>query len=376
MTSTVCAQPLEEAIKGVDVSGMLRYRYDDTNNDTATNKASTQTNEYKMDLNIASKVNDMVTANVKIEALGVNTTALDTAFGTDNTEQAHTTSDTTGDRDVNLVVSKANFSANLGFATVIAGKQSVPTPMVDNSVDDVTRGTGAVALVPAGPVTIAAGYFNNIQRAETTTNLGQNTTAVGVLGKVADVSFDAWMADIDGVRSGTSIGANASFAGVNIDARHTSVDQDAATAADADLTKIVASTKIGGATLVAGFATTSKVSATQTVAGSGVSLDADNDAKSDFKVWQASVGALSDATAFLIGAGMDVMPNLNLDAKYVTVDFGTASEAASELLLQATYKMSKNFGLNVRYSMYEVDNTAGVATTDSTKGRLELKYTF
>ncbi|MCI0501412.1 MAG: major outer membrane protein, partial [Epsilonproteobacteria bacterium] len=155
MTSVASAQNLEDAIKGVDVSGQLRYRYDDAKNNLT--KVSTQTNEYTMQLNVSSKVNDMVTANVKVEALGVNAT---------NNGGAHATTDQSGDRDVTLSVTKANFAANLGVATIIAGKQSVPSPFVDNSVDDTTRGTGAVALIPAGPVTIAAGYFNNYQRTD------------------------------------------------------------------------------------------------------------------------------------------------------------------------------------------------------------------
>lgn len=369
-SSTVSAQPLEEAIKGVDVSGMLRYRYDDAKSNL-TNGKSLQTNEYTMKIATKSKVNDAVTANVQVEALGVN--------ATDN-GGAHATTDVSGDRDVTLSVSKANFAVSVAGATVIAGKQSVPSPLVDNSVDDVTRGTGAVALVPAGPVTVAAGYFNNYQKSDvsvsSTTGLagatvhsGSNISAVAVIGSLAGVSFDAWYVNVASTAKATSVGVKAEVAGVKLDARTSSMNPDAAGTKNGGLTKVVASAKVGPATVVAGLAVTPKDN-------TGITLDSDNDAQSDFKVWQASVGGLVDATAFLIGAGMDVMPGVNLDAKYVTVDFGTGSSAASELLLGATYAMSKNFGVHARMSWYEVDNAAGVATTDSTKGRLEVKYTF
>ena len=58
------AKPLEEAIKNVDVSGTVVYRYDDRNRDTTATQAgqnSTVTNNYKIGVNLKSKVNDDVT---------------------------------------------------------------------------------------------------------------------------------------------------------------------------------------------------------------------------------------------------------------------------------------------------------------------------
>ncbi len=107
-----------------------------------------------------------------------------------------------------------------------------------------------------------------------------------------------------------------------------------------------------------------------------MAVDTDNDAQTDFRCWQASAGALSDASAILVGAAMDIAPNLNLDAKYLTVDYGTGSQAATESLATLTYKMSKNFSVTGRYSMYEVKGTTGATSLDSDMGRLELKYTF
>jgi len=363
MTSTVCAQPLEDAIKGVDVSGMLRYRYDDLKN--TSNNTSTIANEYTMQANIKSKVNDMVTANVKIEALGVNA-------GASTTEATHATSDATGDRDVNLVVSKANFAANLGFATVIAGKQSVPSPFVDNTVDDGTRGTGAVALIPVGPISLAAGYFNNYSNTSDTgvkTYSGNAISALAVLGNISGVSFDAWHVNVDTVATAQSVGAKTSIAGITLDARTSVKNPDSAATETSRLSKLVASTKVGPVSLLAGYAKTSKGT-------NDVSVDGDKDTQAGFVVWQANAAKLSDASAYLVGASMEVMPAVTADVKYVTVDFGTGSESATETLVGLTYAMSKNFSLHTRYSMYDVKSTTGSKTTDSDKGRLELKYTF
>lgn len=368
MTSTVCAQPLEEAIKGVDVSGQLRYRYDDKK---VENGATTQANEYTMKIATKSKVNDMVTANVQVEAMGVTDVS---ASG------AHATNDATGDRDVTLAVTKANFAANLGVATVIAGKQSVPSPFVDNSVDDSARGTGAVALIPAGPVTIAAGHFVNFQHAAETSlkstdalattgsiNVGNSINAAAVLGSVSGVSFDAWYVKVNGVTgglvdtTGTTLGAKTTIADITLDARTSKVTRTGSK--DSGLTKLVASTKVGAVSVVAGVAMTPKDNVNATI-------DTDNDAQSGFKLWQASIENLADTKALLIGAGMDVLPGVNLDAKYVTADVGS-SVTEKETLFSATYAMSKNFSVQAKYS-----TMTKTATADATRGRLEVKYTF
>ena len=69
--STANAQPLEEAIKNVDVSGSVVYRYDNFHNkDVGTTPATARrgngdsgTNNYKVGLNLSSKVNDYVKFN-------------------------------------------------------------------------------------------------------------------------------------------------------------------------------------------------------------------------------------------------------------------------------------------------------------------------
>lgn len=415
MTSTVCAQPLEEAIKGVDVSGMLRYRYNDKIVETAgaagaaSTTATTQGNEYTMKVLTKAKVNDMVTANVQVEALGVSDIS---------SSDAHATSDATGDRDVTLSVTKANFAANLGVATVIAGKQSVPSPFVDNSGDDVTRGTGAVALIPVAGMTVAAGHFVNLQVAETAINLGNSIDALAVLGKVADVSFDAWYVNVNGVTgglkdtTGTTLGAKAAVAGINLDFRTSKITRTGEN--DSGLTKLVASTKLGAASVVAGIAMTPKDNTQATI-------DTDNDAQSGFRLWQASTEKLNNSTAYLLGAKMEVIPGVTLGADYVAasadvaatstttgvvatayytpgvfdattgvtgaatlvpVSAGTTTTVAaqtvdvSELLLTATYAMSKNFTVHARYSMMSTDYSGTTKDVDSNMGRLELKYTF
>ena len=54
--STANAQPLEEAIKNVDVSGSVVYRYDNyDNSERATNQSHTDVNRYKIGPHISCK---------------------------------------------------------------------------------------------------------------------------------------------------------------------------------------------------------------------------------------------------------------------------------------------------------------------------------
>jgi predicted porin len=410
MTSVASAQPLEEAIKGVDVSGMLRYRYDDRQVDVkadnagaGADKVSNQWNNYRLDLNVKSKVNDTVTANVTVGVAGNNGSGANLA---ENTEGSAA-----------LNVRNANFSAGIAGATVIAGKQSIPGPFVDNTVDDTSRGTGVVALVPAGPVTIAAGHFvthdvqvptgaqtlgNYLNSSESLTGtpatdtktngylVSKNATELALLGSAAGVSFDVWYANVADTLNAFSYHAAGSVAGINVDARYSTLDMtdayDGIVGAGhgidgkSSLLKVVASTKVGAATVRAGLATTGKENGNTY---NRISISNDNDSATDFKLWQASAGALADATAFLIGAGMEVMPSVSVTADYLTVaakdgsGVGAQDLDAAELLLGATYTMSKNFSVHARMSWMEVDLADPTENdVDSTRGRLQLQYTF
>src|SRR5574344_1205927 len=68
--STANAQPLEEAIKNVEVSGSVVYRYDNfhnaekkSNGVATSQRENTDANRYKIGLNLSSKVNDYVKFN-------------------------------------------------------------------------------------------------------------------------------------------------------------------------------------------------------------------------------------------------------------------------------------------------------------------------
>jgi hypothetical protein len=351
--TTANAQPLEEAIKGVDVSGMMRYRFESVEKGAVKKNQ----NDYRIDLKTTAAVNDMVKANVLVGTVyteGMSTSSIPTSTGASiSTESA--------DINAGLEVREANFAINAMGATILAGKQSIPGPFVDNTVDNTARGSGVVALMPVGGLTLAAGTFNN-----TTLAGGADASEFAVIGNIGGVAADLWY--INAVTpteiTGYSAHANGNIGSVNVDARYTVVDHRIANNDEASLLKVIASTKIGDVSVAAGYINTGKNNSPSNY------VSFDNDAATDAKVWQASAGNLDDADAYLVSVGTAVA-GVSLKATYLNVNFGTANTGADEKLLDVGYNLSKNFALAGKYSIYSVDGAA-----DSTKTRIEAKYTF
>ncbi|MGJ0323345.1 major outer membrane protein [Aliarcobacter cryaerophilus] len=166
--STANAQPLEEAIKNVDVSGSVVYRYDNfhnaekkSNGVVTSERKNTDANRYKIGLNLSSKVNDYVKFNSRF-IVGSQT---DGGFATLNAGKEDNNSNTAGsDGQADVSLSNAYFGFTAIPNTVVnIGKQGLTTPYtvaVDINGNEQT-GTGILALSTFGPVTAGAGYFNN-----------------------------------------------------------------------------------------------------------------------------------------------------------------------------------------------------------------------
>ncbi|EHG9255497.1 major outer membrane protein [Campylobacter upsaliensis] len=138
--SVANATPLEEAIKDVDVSGVLRYRYESGRIDSVDNKGlvnqsglntSKQNHEYRAQVNFNAAIADNFKAFVQLDY-----NAKDGGYGADSV------SVTTGDSATLHVRQLYLTYTNEDFATsVIAGKQQLNTIWTDNDVDGLV-GTG------------------------------------------------------------------------------------------------------------------------------------------------------------------------------------------------------------------------------------------
>lgn len=142
--SVANATPLEEAIKDIDVSGVLRYRYETSNEwsdingvaqDGGSGISGKQDHKYRAQLNFSGAIADNFKAFVQLDY-----NAKDGGYGTNNgsTTRAYTAdnSSTLNVRQLYLTYTDENVATS-----VILGKQQLNTIWTDNAIDGLV-GTG------------------------------------------------------------------------------------------------------------------------------------------------------------------------------------------------------------------------------------------
>ncbi|MCG3662715.1 porin [Aliarcobacter butzleri] len=401
--STANAQPLEEAIKNVEVSGSVVYRYDNFNDDKTTftdangNKHDNYDhNKYKIGLNLTSKVNDYVKFNSRfLVAAGTGEFAdLD----------AHKGSDANPD----VTLSHANFAfTGIQNTTITAGKQGLATPWtvaIDSDGNEHT-GTGVLALSSFGPVTAAAGYFNqtNLDKSGNINgtrygkmsvsdisgslltdgeNLGSRDLYVGaLLADFSPVKLEAWYVDIADALDSYTLVAKANFAPstdskLGLEARYVSLTLDNPAnlpiEEDNSMYRLAVTGNLG--------IFNAKVSYTATDDKGGLTAF-DQDAENATLGWNLSSNGIADAKYWQAVLGVNILDNLNLSANYGNLKADESSNLeAEEVFAQLTYKMSKNLSTYLRYGTYEekYDDVNGDKEkfSDQNRGRLQVEYTF
>ncbi len=142
--SVANATPLEEAIKDIDVSGVLRYRYETGNewsdiNGVAPNEGGNisgkQEHKYRAQLNFSGAIADNFKAFVQLDY-----SAKDGGYGTNNSSTTRSyaadNSSTLNVRQLYLTYTDENVATS-----VILGKQQLNTIWTDNAIDGLV-GTG------------------------------------------------------------------------------------------------------------------------------------------------------------------------------------------------------------------------------------------
>ena len=395
--TTANAQPLEEAIKNVDVSGSVVYRYNDyANDEVAAGKDSDNANDnnYKVALNLASKVNEDVKFNSR--------------FLVGNQENgSFVTLDSSGpDGQADVSLSNAYFGyTGLKNTTVNVGKQGLTTPWtvaVDSDGNEQT-GTGILALSTVGPVTLAGAYFNQsnldkstdaaiatadgkaIKLYDSKTKVSQldgqdDIATVGAIVAAGPVTLDAWYLDLSDTFDTFTVGAKSSFdvsgAKLGVDARYASLTFDGTDEDANTMAKLVLTGKAGIFDAKVAYAMTDK---------DGGLTALDNDATTTLLGWSLTANGKSDADYWQAVAGVDILSNLNLSANYGNLQYAAADNSdvefeEEEVYAQLLYKMSKNLTSYVRYGTFSdetsVVGTATAINNDDTRGRVQVEYTF
>ncbi|EAH9798596.1 group 2 major outer membrane porin protein PorA [Campylobacter jejuni] len=187
--SAANATPLEEAIKDIDVSGVLRYRYDSSNPWSNANFGSgisgKQDHKYRAQVNFSGAISDNFKAFVQFDY-----NSQDGGYGTDSISN---TSDTLTVRQLYLTYTNEDVATS-----VIAGKQQLNTIWTDNGVDGLV-GTGIkVVNNSIDGLTLAAFAMDSFNEAsDTTVTITQDSNQ-----KITGVQFNRGNPKGDGDVSG------------------------------------------------------------------------------------------------------------------------------------------------------------------------------
>lgn len=375
--SFVNAQSLENAIKNVETSGTVAYRYNDYEESTSdANKdkslGSDSTNLYKVAINLKSKVNDDVVFNSRFIA-GNRANAGEVGLHTQ----------TTGDSNVDVFLSEANFAySGLKNTIVTVGKQGIVTPftIARDSIGNEATGTGLVATTHyLDMLSLTAGYYNQTNFNNNDGGLDDPTGAedlyyVTANLAIANTTIDATYADLQEKFDAYSVGINAEYAidqlKLNPYARYSSLDLDSTSDKNSLWkTGIDAGFGIFGAYLA--YGETHKD-------GGTVGVDASSDSGMDDH-WRVTLSGISDASVVYASVNAQVTEKINLALKYSQLDAGADSNATdqNEIYVQTAYKMSNNLSTYVRLGQFEVNEFySDNSDLKSNIGRVHVQYSF
>ncbi|MBE3606522.1 major outer membrane protein [Campylobacter sp. RM13119] len=150
-SSVASATPLEEAIKNVDVSGMARYRYTNTNTDDVVGSDTSAGHQFKFIANFKAAIDD--------NFFGVIGLRYNKTDGTGSQDKDYNTDKTNVNNDSNLGIHQFYLGYTYANTTITAGKQTLGTFFTDDAI-----GTGVKVLnKDVEGLTLAAIAFDGLE---------------------------------------------------------------------------------------------------------------------------------------------------------------------------------------------------------------------
>lgn len=364
--TSVNAQSLEEAIKNVDISGTAAYRYNNYKNGLLKDGQ----NNYKIALNLSSKLDDNFKVNTRTIVGGVN-------FNT--ADKLTLNAGTQGDSQAIVSLSEINFEfTGIEGTSIKVGKQAIVSPyaVAADALGNEQTGTGISASVGAGPLLVSAAYFNQVNdndvvktaydNLENSTNKGQNA-ATGSIG----VDFGFVSADISylGIFKNKK---DSDFHVVGLGAKANQEFGDARVGAEARYSKGLlhnVEQSLVKLSLNAGYSIVN-AKVTYLIGGDkGAKISLDEDSSATINGWETELGAIPKAKYLLANVNFDVLNDFNIAFNYN--DLRANEYKQSEYYTQLNYKLAKNLSTFIRYGNVK---TKGEAL--DTRGRLQVAYSF
>ncbi|QKF60038.1 porin [Aliarcobacter lanthieri] len=402
--STANAQPLEEAIKNVEVSGSVVYRYDNFGQDKINGVRGNDAkrsgeNNYKIGLNLSSVVNDYVKFNSRF-IVGSKENG---GFASLKAGRDGNTAGADGQADVSLSNAYFGFTA-IPNTIVNVGKQGLTTPYTvatDINGNEQT-GTGILALTNIGPVTAGAGYFNNtnlnasteanaslglgISNTQGLLNGGSDLYVATLQGDLDFVKLEAWYVGMQDTFNTFTLAATSDLdlaenAKLGLEARYVQLTLDDKFIGNGEDKNAMFRVGVNGKFDIVN----AKVVYVSTDKKGGLTA-LDQDAKNATLGWAITSNGVANADYWQAALGADILDNLNFTVNYGNLKAKETNNAnilaitdvkAQEVYGQLTYKMSKNLTTYLRYGTYEQKvNSTGVKEFDQNRGRIQVAYTF
>ena len=358
--TTANAKPLEEAIKGVDITGSVAYRYEEAGKADANNAGKEEAhNYYNAVVDVTVPAGDDLSMGLSFQA-GV--------------ADLDPTSNAAGGTGVAVNLTGANFTyTGLTNTSVTAGLQAIPTPwtVAADAMGTTHAGTGILAVSTWSPVTLVGAYFNDTDIATiNTANNSQDIAVLGAMLNIAGVNAELMFADSRDLLDSYTVAAGYKLdldgVKLGLSARYSSLELDAAGSKKQSLAQ-------GKITLAAGIFDAKVAYAEAGKDGALVAFD--GSAKTTMEGWNTDIytntnGGEADSDYLMLSAGAKVLPALHVSLNYNKLDVTAANSDEEETYLQVKYQASKNLMTYVRLGQVEVGNL------DSDAGRLHIQYSF
>ena len=387
MTTFASATSLEEAIKGVDVSGFARARFYHQSKGRYVERG-TGTLEHKDDTD-----GDLGSQGTRISGLlNVNVPIADSlTFGTSLATDGYNHPGNDASFPTGVEVDKFFFQYAADGFVLKAGKFEIPAPWTEAGFGG-SRGNGVLALYTPADLgwTFAGAYYNQVNGindtatdydidflidGETLDSLrGQEDLfALAAIGAVGPVNAQLWLARmtnlIDTAVFGELSYANSGFK-VRGQANYLKLDKDVAALLEFDKSGMFYGIEAGYANddffVNVGYTKNDKDQPVHT-------LDADNDGFIKFgkQLYYLSVNEV-DAKVYFINAGAN-FGKFGVEAGYgVSKDkWNGVNWKYTELYGALSYQIAKNFSTDLYYSVLDGNNDAG-----NNELRLQVQYNF
>lgn len=393
------AIPLEDAIKDVDVSGYLRYRYTNENNEQENGGSdSTATHEYKAIANFKAALDDNFFAVVGLQYLSKD--------GSGDKDQNNWNAQSRDNGNNEFRVRQALLGYAIGNTTIMAGRQEVGAFFTADMVGDGIK----VLNQDIEGLTLAAIAFDNLDNdgdigtidgngliynpnkksygeAPNLRTNENNLYGVAVIGSYDPVAFQLWYASLVDVADlfaaelalnfdldPVTLGIKAQYAFSSVDGELEKITDNLAD--DAQFYAGELSLEVAGFDASAGY----------------INFEADGKDKVGVISYEDQGSFISpgeellDYTLFtgeneywFIGAGYTFFDKLRIGGEYIDGENKAFSDKIdrTEWVARADYKYSKNLNFKTWYSRVNED-VKGVDgdDLDQNKFRFEAKYSF